>query len=306
MRYVEDILAYGCSRLLYFFYQFKQPVFVLSAPRAGSSHLTELLRGCPKFWGNPRENDLAWWSLFSYEENNYTDAISGEQFFARYSNAGLKLALVDAVFRAHQGQRSSFIARGLTGRRLRFLDKTVANAFHLEVLRKVFPDASYLFLIRDGRANVSSMIEGWRSGKFFKRPIPKLPSSRIDYWTYPIPCGWENQTARPVEEICAWSWAEHNRAIMAHAEELTQAEQLLQIKYEDLVTDRRATLAKVSSFLNVEIEYDDRDEAASSRPSWSTVSPPRPGKWREYDPEAIERIVPIIAPVMKELGYSLC
>jgi hypothetical protein len=37
----------------------------------------------------------------------------------------------------------------------------------------------------------------------------------------------------------------------------------------------------------------------------TAVTAPRPGKWRDENPEAIESILPQIAPVMSRLGYAL-
>ena len=37
----------------------------------------------------------------------------------------------------------------------------------------------------------------------------------------------------------------------------------------------------------------------------TAVTAPRPGKWRDEHPEAIESILPQIAPVMSRLGYEL-
>ncbi|MBK7216095.1 MAG: sulfotransferase [Candidatus Promineofilum sp.] len=60
------------------------------------------------------------------------------------------------------------------GHSIRLLEKTPENCLRLPFLQALFPDARVLFLVRDGRANVHSLLEGWRQ----PRPLSRLPHPR--------------------------------------------------------------------------------------------------------------------------------
>src|SRR5262249_6051022 len=49
------------------------------------------------------------------------------------------------------------------------------NCLRIPFLRALFPDARFVFLRRDGRATISSLIEGWRAGsryETYRLPAP--------------------------------------------------------------------------------------------------------------------------------------
>ncbi len=50
--------------------------------------------------------------------------------------------------------------------RIRMLEKTPKNALRIPFLAKVFPEARFIYLHRDPHQVLSSMMEGWESGRF--------------------------------------------------------------------------------------------------------------------------------------------
>src|SRR2546422_118126 len=78
----------------------------------------------------------------------------------------------------------------------RYLDKLPRNPLRVLYLQSLFPDASFVFLRRDGRAVVSSLMTGWRSGARFGRGmVPPIPLAIEGYegttWKFLLPPGWE-------------------------------------------------------------------------------------------------------------------
>ena len=186
----------------------------------------------------------------------------------------------------------------------RFLDKTVANAFHLDVLAHVFPDARYVYLVRDGRPTIASMIEGWHSGAFMERALPFPDGAAVSHWTFPVPPGWEAVCTRSLPEICAWSWLEHHRFIQEGIDRLGLRERTVEVRYEDLQADRGATLAALAGRLGFRWSPDLAERAKRVGTSWATVSAPRPDKWRDTRRREIEAILPIISDALGRLGYE--
>jgi hypothetical protein len=76
------------------------------------------------------------------------------------------------------------------------------------------------------------------------------------------------------------------------------------IHYEDLVADPGAVLPQIAEFLELDFETN-LARFAESLPRINVVSAPEREKWRHENPEAIERILPLIAPLMQTLGYNL-
>ena len=79
---------------------FSKPIFILSAPRSGSTHLFEILRRMGKLATLDKENDPMWHNFFPYKRHHFpTDYVSGadvadETFDAIKAYLFLKLSLI--------------------------------------------------------------------------------------------------------------------------------------------------------------------------------------------------------------------
>jgi hypothetical protein len=302
----EPLAGHGISRALARLVSpraFRRPIFILSSPRSGSSYLHTLMQAVFPCWGSPRENDAAWWRLFPYERNGYTDAVTLGRFRERADPARLREELALSVISRRGDEGPLYLARHRL-HRSRFLDKTVANAFHLEVLAHAFPDASYVYLLRDGRATIASMIEAWLSGSFMRRQLPLPEGATVSHWTFPVPRGWEAVCARPLPEICAWSWMEHHRAVQDGIERLGLRQRTVEVRYEQLLADRGGTLAALAGGLGFSWSPDLEERAMQVGTSWATVSDPREDKWRETRSREVESVLPMIADALRRLGYE--
>jgi hypothetical protein len=188
---------------------------------------------------------------------------------------------------------------------IRLLEKTPENCLRLPFLFALFPDARVLYLTRDGRANVNSLLEGWKQPHLFpgyQVPEPlHIPGYERGRWAFTLIPGWRELTASPLEQICAWQWIRCNEAVLAHRE--TNPDRYLTIRYEDLIADPGVVLAQVAGFLDLDF---DRDLAhfAPHLPRINVVSAPDHEKWRRQNPEAIERVLALIEPMMQRLGYD--
>jgi hypothetical protein len=75
-----------------------------------------------------------------------------------------------------------------------------------------------------------------------------------------------------------------------------------ELSYEELVAAPTEALRSVFESLDLPVPRE-ADRAART-PTRTTLTAPRPEKWREQNPEAIERILPLVRPVEERLGYS--
>ena len=267
-----------------------RPVFIIGAPRSGTSLLYAILR---------RSKDLRHWPGESHEiwEADYHPALRG------WSSNALEAADVDPE--AATRIKRSFLL--VTGRRHRLIDKTPRNALRVGFVNALFPDARFLFLKRDGRENINSLINAWRTPRYrtYRLPEPhSIPGVDPAWWKFVLYPGWRDDRSRALEVVCARQWIasnEHARSGLAEVE----SERVFEIAYEDLIADPVTRVGDIMSFLQLEYTEEVRSKAAAtSTTPINTVTPPEPGKWKRENPDEIAAVTELIAPTMRALGYN--
>mgnify|MGYP001098251553 CR=1 FL=1 len=189
---------------------------------------------------------------------------------------------------------------------IRLLEKTPENCLRLPFLLALFPDARIIYLTRGGPGNVNSLMEGWRQPHLFpgyRVPEPvRIPGDTRGRWAFTLIPGWQDLLDRPLAEVCAWQWIRCNEAVLAHRE--TGGTPYLTVRYEDLVAEPAVVLRQIATFAGIDYEQS-LARFAQQLPRINVVSAPGQEKWRRQNPEAIARILPLMAPTMDRLGYPL-
>ena len=202
-------------------------------------------------------------------------------------------------------KRSFFLA---TGTRKRFIDKTPRNALRVEFIDSLFPDAQYLFLTRDGRENVNSLINAWRTGRYRTYaldPPHSIPGVDPNWWKFTLYEGWEQDTSGPLEVVCAKQWIHSYEHALAAFESIDRR-RWLRVPYEAMVDDPVGAAEGIMEFLDLEFEERVRIQAeAAKKQPVNTVTPPERGKWRRENPGEIRAILQLIEPTMKALEYDI-
>ncbi|HWC13737.1 MAG TPA: sulfotransferase [Actinomycetota bacterium] len=266
-----------------------RPVFIVGAPRSGTSLLYAVLR---------RSSALRHWPGESHEiwEADYHPALRGWS-----SNV---LTADDVTPEAAARIKRSFFL--VTGRRHRLIDKTPRNALRVGFVDAVFPDARFIFLKRDGRENVNSLINAWRTPRYrtYRLPEPHaIPGVDPAWWKFVLYPGWETDRSGPLAVVCANQWVasnDHARSDLARI----SPDRVFELRYEDLIDDPVATVGDIVSFLDLAYEDAVRAKAAATATTpVNVVTPPEPGKWKRENPAEIASIAELIAPTMRALGY---
>ena len=179
------------------------------------------------------------------------------------------------------------------GASVRLLEKTPKNALRVPFLLEVFPDAQFIFLHREPRANLSSMIQAWRTnGWVTYRQLPGWPGQ----WSLLLPPGYERLQGRPLEEVVAFQWQAANETILDDLRSVPR-ERWTTVRYEELIRDPLAEVAKLLKF--ADLSMDPRLAEYLSKPlplSRHTKTAPHPDKWRR-DAAEIERVLPAVAAI---------
>ena len=79
------------------------------------------------------------------------------------------------------------------------LEKTPKNALRVPFLDACFPDAIFIYLYRDPRETLGSMMEAWLSGAF--QTYPELPGWEGPPWSLLLVPGWRELIGTPLPEL---------------------------------------------------------------------------------------------------------
>ena len=89
--------------------------------------------------------------------------------------------------------------------RVRMIEKTPKNALRVPFIEAIWPDSEFIYLYRDVRETLYSMMEAWRSGGF--RTYPALPGWPDGTWSLLLVPGWQQLKRMPLPEIVAHQWS---------------------------------------------------------------------------------------------------
>jgi hypothetical protein len=271
---------------------FERPIFIVAAPRSGSTLLFETLAtseqlctvGGEAHWlveGLPQLRPGA-----PGVESNRLDARHVEGPVAAHIHEQLVLHLKDS-----RGRPVSPDAG------LRLLEKTPKNALRVPFFDALFPDALFVFLWRDPRENLSSIMEAWRSGNW--KTYNGLPGFDGP-WSLILPPGWAAQRGRSLEHIAAFQWQSTNELLLDDLERLP-SHRWQSVSYAELVAKPAATLERLCDFAGIPFAGAVQARVGAPLPlSRFTQTPPGVDKWRRNE-EAVLRVLPGITATWERL-----
>jgi hypothetical protein len=261
---------------------FDRPIFIVSPPRSGSSLLFETLSTAPGLVTIGGESHVLMESIPAispaargWESNRLVAADADRQ------TAALLRERFRGVLRDRRGVKSG-------ANPVRMLEKTPKNALRIPFLAAVFPEARFVYLHRDVRPTLASMIEGWISGGF--RTYPGLPGWSGPDWSFLLTPGWRDLVGAPLPTIVAHQWAATTRTLLDDLAALPDARRVA-LSYEAFLADPQGEIVRLSAALDFAWDRKLTGELPLSR---HTASKPDPGKWRARAAE-IEAVMPLVA-----------
>jgi hypothetical protein len=267
---------------------FHRPLIVLAAPRSGSTLLFETLAEAPEVWTVGGESHQFIEGLRPLHPA--AGLVDSNRLDASHASQRVVRALRQRFARRLRDRDGREYVRNRQIERLRFLEKTPKNGLRQPFLEKVFPGALYLFLVRDPRPNISSMMEAWKSGRWVT--YPRLRGWQGPPWSLLLPPGWQQLNGRPLAEICAYQWASANRIIMDDLAQLP-SERWLACDYDELTARTEGAIARICAFAGLAMDERLRRRIAAELPlSRYTQTAPDPDKWRRNEAE----ILPVTSP----------
>lgn len=270
------------------------PIFIVGCSRAGTTVTFETIRQSTELLSFPYEIPQFWHRLFGPWDNNWDSEVATSKN-ARPEHRDKTLAYFYA--RLGKGQ---------------VLDKSCINILRTSYLFTLFPNAKFIYIQRDGRDNISSLMDGWQYNNHFnlKPLLGEIPASiQIDNanfndWCFFLPPKWRDYNQSPLEEVCAHQWITANQMAL-DAKIFIPQKNWITIRYEDLFETPVDMFQAV--FDQFDLPFTDKIKShcaqLNKRPTSIVKGLPKQEKWKTQNPEAIERILPKIEPMMKKLGY---
>ncbi len=270
----------------------ERPIILLSAPRAGSTLLFETLTQAAGVYTIGGESHRLIESIDTLRPGR--GSVTANRLIEKDATPSV---VAELRHRFATELRDRDAAEAPAGASARLLEKTPKNALRVPFLLQVFPDARFIFLHREVHANLSSMMQAWRSGGW-------VTYRRLAGWEGPwsmlLPPGYEQLRGRPLEEIVAFQWRAANETILDDLARLSR-DRWTTVSYEDLIRDPKAEVGRLLEF--AELSMDPRLAEYLSRPlplSRHTQTVPHPDKWRQ-DAAEIDRVL----PALKAIGARL-
>ena len=280
----------------------RRPVFVLGAPHSGTDLLARALRRSSAFhvtMGHPGVVRTVY-------------AFARRPSIATERGEGAARVLRDAYAHGWQVTRQGCAECPSECRELgrigadgmcadphgvqRFADATPDLIYTTDVLLDAFPDAQFIQVIRDGRDAVAGMLTDERCLAWFRPGFANLDE------VFPNPFfGVEDATERMrwpragVAVKCALRWRGSIR-LSARLRARTPDDQLLTIRYEELVARPREIVSAMSDYLGQRI----------ARTALYGIDDAGVGRWHErLTPKQILQVEKVAGAELTRLGYRL-
>ena len=257
------------------------PVIIVSAPRSGSTLLFGELASARGLW------TIGVFRAFPHLRAENPQLDSG-CLLASHADADT----VDAfrrcmvfLLRNHKGEPWIGMRPEERPTNVTLLEKTPRNALNVPFLLQVFPGARFIYLYRDARATIASLVEAWQVGLKTGRFVTfrDLPGWDRAAWCFLLPRGWRDLVGKTLFDIAAFQWAVCNDKLLDDLATLEDG-RCTAVAYEELVGEPSRTLERLADFsLGC-----DRGSFTGNRPlplSRTTLSPPDPNKWRRWEKE---------------------
>jgi len=257
-----------------------RPIFILSTPRSGSTLLFETMEQAPGLFSLGRESHKFIEHIPAlFPPNRGWDS---NRLTAEDARADVR-EQVAAGFYGDIKDRDGTLPNGP----VRMLEKTPKNALRVPFFDAIWPDSYFVYLYRDVRRTLASMMEAWASGAF--RTYPRLPGWSGYPWSLVLVPGWRELIGRPLPVVVAHQWARTTNILLDDLS-LLPKKRVCVLGYEDFLNSPQPVVERIARFTDLTW---DKQLGAELPMSKVTVSRPDPDKWRRLERE-IEAVMPIV------------
>lgn len=282
----------------------EHPIIIIGAARSGTNMLRDIITQLPGFGTWPCDE-------INYIWRHGNACYPNDEFSVEQASESVKKFIRRAFARVARKQRLRYV-----------VEKTCANSLRVAFIEKVFLDAKFIFIVRDGRDVVASAMKRWAAPldipyllkkarylpvtdapyyviRYFWNRIYRLFSDekRVSFWGPHFEGMEEMLRSRSLAEVCAMQWVCCVEKSEYDLDQLDSA-RVHRLRYEDFVTNPSVKLKSLAEFLNIDFSEDDIRKLVQG------VSTKSVGNWKNcLDQEALGALEPLIKTSMKRYGY---
>ncbi len=245
----------------------ERPVFVLGAPRSGTSMMQWALRQHPNLWGGQESDFLV----------PMTRALRDVWEFGRTRGklhwiSGQEVGWEEFLRHVGYGVNSLYTDRSGG---LRWVEQTPQYTLHLEEMALLFPGVQFLVMVRDGRQVVESL-------RHFVNPVPFDEACHI--WTRFNEAAREYAQSAPQGRI---HFVSYERAVLDTEAEMRRVFEFIGEPYAQASVDRITSRAPMNS------SFVGEGKEQKLAPRWTA--------WTHAERELF---VDVAGPLLLDLGYE--
>lgn len=255
---------------------FDRPVFILAPPRSGSTLLFETLLHSEELWSLGDEGHTIIEKHEELRPRPFT--LDSNRLVARHCTASLSRTILHD-FRQQIRDRDGRAIPDSSVKAIRLLEKTPKNILRIPFLLQLFPDARFIYLVRDARDNISSIMDGWLSGRFATYGDKQ---TRHGPWSFLVPPGWHKHADKTLAAIAAFQWAACHEQAMKDLLGVAPQRRCA-VNYAELVAEPETVVERLCQFMEVPFDPSLQEHCQGQLPlSRYTLSQPEAGKWRYH------------------------
>lgn len=202
------------------------------------------------------------------------------------------------------------------------VEKTCANSLRVPFLNEVFPEAKYLFIVRDGVDATGSAKLRWTAKldlnyilekvrfvpksdlpyygfRYFWARVHKLLSKdkRLAFWGPALSSMQDILRKHTLNEVCAIQWQQCVEKADSALSKLPE-DQVCRVSYETFVRNPEEELTRILAFMNISATKNQIADAVAS------VSPKSLGKGRQsLDEEEVAHLESLVGETLLKFGY---
>lgn len=206
---------------------------------------------------------------------------------------------------------------------LQIMENTPSNVLRVPFVYKIFPEAIYMFIVRNPLSCISSMELKWRKSKTWRgllRTLTDAPAMQIPYYAGEF---FQHMVLRKLRKeeyvpiygpryegieqdlkhntklrLAARQWARGNRKAREDLACLCGGD-VLSFRYEDLMQDTETVLRRIYHHCGLVCD------SSIVRAAKQMVDPGRQQKWLRLDTDELESVLPEIREEMELYGYDV-
>ena len=205
----------------------------------------------------------------------------------------------------------------------RVMEKTPSNVMRIPYVHRIFPEAKFVYILREPLANLSSSELKWRKPitrvhlleRFRETPKTQLhyygwrlardtfcsrvlKRKHVSVWGVRYPGIYDDIRTMSVEQVIAKQWVACCQQADRDLERVDPA-LVYRLRYEDFVENPVPVFERVLGHFDLQMTQGVADEINKM------VDPNRRTKWRRLDPSILAQCLPILEPEMRRQGYEV-